>query len=258
MRLKFIFILLFVSFIGNAKYMYGTITFKDERVQAGFIKASMEKVIILSSKDEKKFNMEDRIIKFKSTEDGEPITYKISDIKEIRFDYTDGTIGIYAPLPIKTFNKKGDIIDLKILLWLPLVKRGKINLYGLQYYEHQKGFGNIYYSNFYFQNKNDEFAILPYKKMSVFNTKANIRIRTAFYHYLFSSCPEFYESNTERFRKVIYDDFTKEEKKEQLMAEARHYHYYQNSNNYRTIENAFKVSYNNIFIFMNEFADACN
>lgn len=262
MRHKLFLIFLFVSFTGNAKYMYGTITFKNGHIQGGFIKSFMEKDIIdlnFSSKIEKKFNMDDRSLKFKLTEDGELITYNITEIKEVRFDYTDGTMAIYVPLPIKTFSKKGEIIDMKMLLWLPLVKKGKINLYGFQYSEHQRGvMGTTHYSRFYFQNENDEFAVLPYQKMTIFSRKANIRIRTAFYSYLFSSCPEFYESNTERFRKVIHDDFTREEKKEQLIAEARHHHYYQNSRSYRTIDNAFKISHNNISIFMNEFIDACD
>ena len=262
MKLKFLLIILFVSFNCNAKYMFGTITFKDGRVQEGFIKSFMEKDIIdlnLSSKIEKKFNMDDETIKFKLTENGESISYKITDIKEVRFDYTDGTRAIYVPLPIKTFNKKGDIIDLKMILWLPLVKRGKINLYGFQYFVRHKGvMGTIHHSRFYFQNQNDEFAILPYEKTTIFNRKANNRIQTAFYHYLFSSCPEFYESNTERFRKVIYNDFTMEEKKERLRSEAQHYNYYQNSNNYRTIDNALKIAYNDISIFMDEFIESCN
>lgn len=262
MRLKFILILLFVSFIGNARYTYGTITFKDGRVEKGFIKSFMEKNLValnFSSKIEKQFNMNDKSLKFKLTEDGKSITYKITEIKEIRFDYNDGTTSIYVPLPLKTFNKKGDIIDMKMLVWLPLIKRDKINLYGFQYAVHRRDvLGTIHHSRFYFQNGNDEFAISPYQNMTMFNKKANIRILTAFYNYLFNSCPEFYESNEERFRKVIYDDFTKEEKREQRMAEAKHYNNYQNSESYKTMSNALKISYNNISIFMDEFVDTCD
>jgi len=69
--------------------------------------------------------------------------------------------------------------------------------------------GTDYYSLFYFQRQNDEFALSPYEKMTMFNNKVYTIIYTAFYNFLFSSCPEFYAANAEKFKKEAQNNYTK-------------------------------------------------
>ena len=137
--------LLFTSLSSSARYLSGSILFKDGRTEKGFIKSFLENDFFdfsLTQKIEKEFNLNDQRLKFKLSEDGKMKTYTINEINEVHIDLGDGSFTTYFSLSLKTISKTGAIVDLKMHVWLPLVERGKINLYGYQYSTRFDGYGH--------------------------------------------------------------------------------------------------------------------
>ncbi len=259
MRNTFLLFLLFLCGLGHAKFLEGSIVFKDGRTESGFIKSFLEDKFFdyaMFKKFEQQFNLDDKTIKFKKSKDDAVSLYNIDEIDELHI--MNGTlIEIYKPLQLKTINKKGEIIDKNIKVWLPLIKKGKINLYGFEYvYRETRDFPERGFV-FYFQNPTDDFALNPFEKISLFGTKSNSAIYNSFYKYLFESCPDFYKKKLTEITKYADYDYTKEEKKELMKDYVRREKEYKSKKNKTLIDDFEFYNYetNNL---MNQFYSECN
>lgn len=260
MKNTILFVLLFLTTICNAKFLEGTIVFKDGHSETGFIKSFLEDKFFdytMFKKFEQEFNLDDKTIKFKKSKDDSIILYSIDEINELQIK--NGTlIEIYKPLQLKTINKNGEIIDKKIKVWLPLVKRGSINVYGFEYfYRELKGSFPEHGFMFYFQNSTSDFAISPFEKISMFGNKSNSKIYGTFYKYLFESCPEYYTKHLPEITKYVDYTYTKEEKKELSRNYGKRYTEY-NKKKDRNIIDAFEFDNFETNNFMKSFDSECN
>lgn len=251
MRLKITLLLLLFGFAANAKFVEATITFIDGHVEKGLVKSFLE------AKGESMFgrdfiddlNLTDKTLKFKLTEDSEVQSLKIEDIKEIQILKGD-VLMTFTAMPLKTINKKGEIVDYKKRVWLPCYKKGKINMYAVAYWDSSAV--NLHYL-FYFQRPGEEFALSPYQNTTVFGKKNNATIILAFYKYLFESCPDFYTANTEAFRKEAYNDFPREEKYEKSKAAFKIYQ----DESIPVTERNFKYQFYGDSLFIDAFEKEC-
>jgi hypothetical protein len=110
---------------------------------------------------------------------------------------------------------------------------------------------------FYFQNSSIDFALNSFEKISIFATKSNSKIYTAFYKYLFESCPDFYNKNLDEINKYIDNSYSKEEKKQLNKDYVKRYKEYRSKKN-KTIIDAFEFDHFQTNIFLNKFYSECN
>lgn len=253
--------LLLISTICNAKFLEGTIVFKDGHSESGFIKSFLEDKFFdftMFKKFEQEFNLDDKSLKFKKSKDGEIVSYTMNDIKELQLK-EGNSLQIYRPLQLKTIDKKGIIVDKKIRVWLPLIKEDKINLYGYEYISTSRMNGMVDMDHgymFYFQTENSDFVITPFDNISLFNTKGNNKIFEEFLKYLFESCPNFYNKHPE-FKNFSDKVLTKEEKKQfRQDYQERQKVYYKLK--YKTLLDTFEFQYFEISNYIKSFSSECN
>lgn len=133
--------------------------------------------------DRTKFN-------FKKTPDGASEKIELNNIKSITLKAED-TI-TYEKLKLKTINSKLEVVDLKREIMAPLIKKGKINVYGLRVYECGHGC-SLMWILAYIKKPNDEFAYIPvdYNRLNLFNLgKIDDKFFKAFEE-VGKDCPEF-------------------------------------------------------------------
>jgi hypothetical protein len=260
MKNLFLLSLLFLSAICNAKFLEGTIVFKDGHSESGYIKSFLEDKFFdytMFKKFEQKFNLDDNSIKFKKTKDDGVILYKMDDVAELQIK--NGTLyEIYVPLTLKTLNKKGEIIDKKIKVWLPLIKKGKINLYGYEY--HISSFRGDFPEDgyqFYYQSQDSDFALSPYDNVTMFGKKSNAKIYNSFYNYLFKSCPDYYSKHAAEIQKEINYSYSKEEQMQMTKDYIKREKDFRNKKD-RTLLDAFELENYETSKFINDYNSECN
>ncbi|RKS22004.1 hypothetical protein CLV94_2641 [Flavobacterium endophyticum] len=111
--------------------------------------------------DRTKFN-------FKKTLESTSEKIDLSTIQSITLKSED-TI-TYEKLKLKTINSKLELVDLKREIMAPLIKEGKINVYGLRVYECSPGCTLMWILT-YVKKPNDEFAFVPvdYNRVNLLN-----------------------------------------------------------------------------------------
>lgn len=192
MKKLFILILLINSILLNARFQNATILFNDGHSETGLVKSFLEQRTIsagFSSNLEHELNLDDKIIKFKLSNDAEVKDLSIDDIKQITISYENNYSITYRVLYLKELDKKGDFKEKSRKVFLPLLKEGKINIYGLRY-STQTGSGSGPYTGevFYYQNAEEDYAI-NYFNMG-FSAMFNIQQRTLNpFRILFKDCP---------------------------------------------------------------------
>lgn len=226
MKTLFSITLLFLSFISNAKFIEGKILFNDGHTETGLIKSFLENDLIdfsLNSSLEHSLNLDDKTLKFKLSENSDVKSISINDINEVEFLNEKGASIIYKVILLKDISVKGKIKENARKLFLSLIKKGKINIYGIQYVDQGRVNGVGYYSKdyrFYYQNAKENYAINYYdldNELVLFSLKSRM---TKPLQVLFSDCPEvlndidvavknFYkeDKNTQKMNKELEKEF---------------------------------------------------
>ena len=219
MKLNFILTLIFISFFANAKYKNATIYYNDGQFEKGLINSFLENNLFdfnFFGTFEEGLIYNDKSIKFKINEDAETKKILIGDIDKIILHY-DGFDKEYKALFIRNISRKGVIEESKTRIFLPLLRSGKINLYGFYHRETYRSYdGNRSSSNttiteiFYLQNANENYAIDYYNVELQDFFSLRDRLANPLKE-LFKDCPEL----VEKVHTSFYEDknLSKEEKK---------------------------------------------
>ncbi|MCL9805077.1 hypothetical protein NAT51_06080 [Flavobacterium amniphilum] len=182
--------LLLANIAVNARFSKATILFNDGHTETGLVRSFLEQRILTagySTNLEHELNLDDKIVKFKVSENAEVKDLSIDDIKQITLLYENNYTAVYRVLALKEIDNKGNLRDKSLKVFLPLLKEGKINIYGLRYSGRDSS-GSFQEEAFYYQNAKDDYAINYYNVglFSLFSMKE--RILNPF-RQLFSDCP---------------------------------------------------------------------
>ncbi len=204
-KIIFVYFLL-INLTANAKFVEGIVKFNDGHEEKGLIKSFLEDkwFFAQTSKSlEKNLNLDDKFLVFKIYEKSETKKIFIDEISQVSLLNVDKTFQHFKVIFLREINRDGTISTEGRKVYLPLLKEGKINIYGLTYVE--KAAGNTDYSVtrtkneiFYYQNSKENYAI-NYGNMDDFISEIifenNVREKIAKrmgnpLKYLFNDCPE--------------------------------------------------------------------
>ncbi|MBC7641770.1 MAG: hypothetical protein H7174_05440 [Flavobacterium sp.] len=192
----------------DAKYREAEVTFADKHTEKGFIYGFIEdKFFALKpSYDlglqtiESRLNFNDNNFSFKNTQDGEKRRLSQNDIIAVNVRIDDeSNFQEWRLMDLKTVNVKGEIIDLKKKIWLPLYKSDKINVFATSVYSQPEAngipFGKPKYgfTMVYLNNSKDNFAINPvdFNRVNIFNmNKIDDKVIFALKEVL-KDCPDY-------------------------------------------------------------------
>ncbi len=219
MKLNFTLLLIFISFLANAKYTNATIYYNDGQSEKGLINSFLENNFFdfnFFGTFEDGLVYNDKSIKFKLTEEADSKKVSIDNIDKIILHY-EGFDKEYKALFIRNINRKGILEESKARIFLPLLRSGKINLYGFYHRETQYNHDRKMPSStttvtekFYLQNANENYAIDYYEVelQDVFSLRDRLANPLK---ELFKDCPEL----VEKVHNSFYGDknLSKEEKK---------------------------------------------
>lgn len=165
MKRIFILSILFISIAAKAQYVEGTIKFNDGHEEKGLVKSFLEEKwfpLSLSSSLEKDLNLDDKYMFFKIDKDAEIRKISIDEIKEVATINKKGEEIIFKVVFLREVNKDGTISDEGRKVYLPILKEGKINIYGFRYSETvwtNIGANTTRDEIFYYQNPKENYAI---------------------------------------------------------------------------------------------------
>jgi hypothetical protein len=188
----------------HAKFMEAEILFNDGHTEKGLVNSFLESRFLdytYFSKIESATNMNDKSLKFKTDENGAVKTIGIDEVNELTLFYKNGQTETYKVLYLKAGDKEIKK-DPKYKMWFPLVKAGRINVYGFEYVERKIGAYDSETSKsciFYFQDAKKDYAL---RAGDDFTTLGNFKkkpdpILQNFMADLFSACPEFIAKGVE-------------------------------------------------------------
>ncbi len=194
----------FLSFNFDAKYLPATVTFADGHTQDGFVYGFIsEKFFTVNpeallgfSTMETAVNLSDKKFDFKVSEDAKPQKVTSGEIVNVVLKEEDGSTTEYQYLGVKTVNGKGELIDFKQKVWLPVIRKDKINILGYEYYEQSGGRpADLMFIPVYLRNPKEDFAIVPidFNRINLFNFgKLDDKFKVAI-DAVFKDCPAFLE-----------------------------------------------------------------
>jgi hypothetical protein len=230
------FLLLF-SLVANAKFIDGIVKFNDGHEEKGLIKSFLEERWFFkqySKSLEKDLNLDDKFLIFKSSKDAEEKKIFIDDVDQVSLINDDKTLEIFKVIFLKEVNKDGTIASESKKVYLPLLKEGKINIYGFKYLEKDWSAGSYGVSvtrseRFYYQNAKENYAI-NYGNTDEF--LSDILLEKDFWKKvyrrmgdplkdLFKDCPEMNSKIDIMMEKYISRDKDFEEKEKLLRKEFR-------------------------------------
>lgn len=216
MKSKLTLLVLLLSFhFCNAKFIEGNILFNDGHIETGFIKSFLEEKIIdlnIFGSLEQSLNLTDENLKFKSTEEGDIKNISIDDINEVTLKYEDNYSVVYKVILLKTLNSKGEFNKKSQKVYLPYVKRGKINIYGYTYKYTRTNAGRTESGKeivFYYQNSKENYAFnyFDIDLVDLFNLRSRLGLPLK---ELFKDCPELAGNEDKYF--IDNKKLTKEER----------------------------------------------
>lgn len=249
MKKIFILSLLFFSILCNAKFIKATIVFHDGHSETGLIKSFLEEKLInlsLTESLEHELNLDDKFLKFKINENSEIKIVTIDDINEVDVDNDNGTSTIYKVILLKEISAKGKVLDKSRKVFLPLIRKGKINIYGIKFKEITKDFQSTFTSRgtrFYYQRQNENYAINFYNfdnETILFNIKNRIIIPLRL---IFNDCPEITKDLD-----FAFDNFSKGDKNAKK-------EYKELQKEFQKLPNAQQEDLNYIHIYQYNFAE---
>jgi hypothetical protein len=176
-----------------------------------FVDADM----LLLGNIEKKLRFEIDEFKFKEEQSSAVEKISINDLKRIVILGKDGSEKlVYDKMKLKTINVKGDIIDVKKTVVLPLDQEGKTNLYGINIVFTQN---NRYTNNIYlpYMKKADEeygYIVIDLNRINFFNLgKIDDKLKKAIYE-VTKDCAPFADNLDARIKQ--FEDDVKTSRKE--------------------------------------------
>ena len=205
MKLKIAILFLLVGFSLHARFMKATVLFNDGHAEQGFVKSFLEDEFInlgLFQTMEDELNLDDKTVKFKTDENAEIRVLSINDIDKLTIHYESGNTTEFKVLFLKSIKANGEIIERKNKVWFPLIKQGKVNVYGYKIisYGSQTSIGynpgGLDYV-YYYQNEKENYAINPLENVHLFNIE---KTTTIFILDLFKDCPEYCDKLKEKLK----------------------------------------------------------
>lgn len=226
MKFKTTLLFLLVSIFSHAAYQSATVQYLDGTSEKGFIDSFLEQKFFdfnVFGSFETGLIYNDKTILFKLDADAERKKVKIDVIDKIILHY-DGFDKEYRALFIRNIDRKGFLQENKSRIFLPLLRSGKINVYGFYHTETSSNPGSRFGSGstltvtevFYYQNANENYAIDYYNiELQDF---FNIRERLANpLMELFKDCPEL----VTKVHNMMYEENLTKEEKKRLRAESK-------------------------------------
>lgn len=194
-----------VFYKGKKDYVPAQVIFTNGKTLNGYIKdftlpKSVEVSGILYSfkSFERKLQLDRTKFSFKTQVDGESSPLHADSIQKIILN-EDQPIE-YEKLKLKTVNSKNQLVDTKLEVFLPLIERGEIDLYGLKVVNES---GRLVTWLAYIKKPQDNFAVIPID-MSNFNIMnawgMEERLITGFME-ITKDCPAYQASLQEMLKK---------------------------------------------------------
>lgn len=226
MKLHFTVVLFFIGFFAHAKYTSATIHYTNGESEKGLIASFLESKFFdfnFFGTFEQGLVYNDKSIKFKLDEEAEATNVAITDIDKIILHY-DGFDKEYKALFIRNINRKGILEEPKTRIFLPLLRSGKINIYGFYHRDVSTSYSDPKFQRstvtvtelFYYQNANENYAIdyFNIELQDVFN----LRDRMAYpLRELFKDCEEL----VAKVDNVMYEKNLSKEEKKRLREESK-------------------------------------
>jgi len=237
MKLHLTLLLFFIGYFANANYSSATIHYLNGQSEKGLINSFLEDKFFdfnIFGTFETGLIYNDKSVKFKLDEESETKKIAIGDIDKIIIHY-QGFDKEYKALFIRNIDRKGFLQEAEVRIFLPLLRSGKINIYGFYHREVSSNPGAAFGSSttvtvtelFYYQNANENYAI-DYFNIEIQDV-FNIRDRLANpLKELFKDCPELV---TKVDNYMYGKNLTKEEMKK-MKAESKA--------NYKVMQRAYK------------------
>ena len=226
MKLKFTLLVLFISYFAQAKEVNATLFFTDGKSETGVLDSFLEDKFFdfnFFGTFEEGLIYNDKTVKFKRNEDSESKKVSIAAIDKIVIHY-DGFDKEYRALFIRNIDRKGFLQESKVKIFLPLLRSGKINVYGFYHTENSTNPGGKFPSGktftvseiFYYQNANENYAIDYYniEIQDIFNLRDRMANPLK---ELFKDCPAL----VTKVDNYMYDKNLSKEEKKKLKAESK-------------------------------------
>lgn len=207
------------AFTLQAKYTNGTITLNDGTKKTGLVE------MILKDKTYdfdgfsswmKVLGLDQKALKFKTNEDARAEDVSIDLIREAVLE-ENGRMVTYRTIFLKTLNAHGALKDKKKKIFLPLIREGKVNIYGFSYrYSSTDNSGMhsrievVDETLYFFQKPGDDFAFDYYDVGLTDLLYLRERLAKPL-QYLFSDCPELVAEIQTHF--IESKDLAKDDKK---------------------------------------------
>ena len=167
---------------------------------------------------EKIFNLDRKNFIFKSVENTEPISIPADSLKSIIIYPEINDSLVYDKVFTKTINIKNNVVDLDKQLFLPLLRKGKLDFYGFYFTKYEGSSKSDEFMG-YIKRPEDNFVIKPFdiNRLNIFNVwTLEERIYTAFLT-LTKDCDVYQAYMTDKIAKAKKNDKNyKKECKEEL------------------------------------------
>jgi|GEM_PF-3826171 len=210
MKIKILFTLVCLPIIGYAQinfnrsllshginFIEARIVFKDGHSENGFIKGFIDQPNITFNYEtgfeslEKQLNLTDNKFEFKNTEEGISRKLTNEDVNQITIVFDKGKFYTYQLYNMKTANSKGKIVDVNRKIWLPVIKKGKVNILGFNIINSSNGrYGETVV---YLNREGEDFVINPFdrNRINFFNLGKIDDKFIATLNEVFKDCPEY-------------------------------------------------------------------
>ncbi|MCU7618176.1 hypothetical protein NZ698_13285 [Chryseobacterium sp. PBS4-4] len=207
-------------YFGKKASVPAEIIMENGDIKTGFLQSFqnpkfVDADMLLLGNIEKKLRFEIDEFKFKEEQSSVVEKISINDLKRIVILGKDGSEKlVYDKMKLKTINVKGEIIDVKKTVVLPLDQEGKTNLYGINIVFTQN---NRYTNNIYlpYMKKADEeygYIVIDLNRVNFFNLgKVDDKLKKAIYE-VTKDCAPFAENLDARIKQ--FEDDVKTSRKE--------------------------------------------
>lgn len=197
----------------GSEYTEAEVTFNDDHVEKGFVYGFIDNRIIEIANPlspgletlESSLNFNDKKFKFKSKLEAEAVILTTDEIRRVKMFRKNGKVEDFWLMDLKTANIKGEIIDLKKKVWLPVYEQGKVNMFAYDLYTE----GKYFFTAIYLNNSKDNVAIAPLdiNRINFFNmSKIDDKIFSVL-NEVFKDCPEYIVRINEDREQTLHEKF---------------------------------------------------
>jgi hypothetical protein len=144
----------------NKKFVLCDIKYENGTVARGYVKNVVNvKAEPLTGLEtlENLFDLDRKNFIFKEDQNSSDTMIPAEDIRSIVI-YPDNDTVIYDKMRTKTVNVKNEVVELDQQIFLPLLRKGKLDFYGFYYITREKAFSSTNFMG-YIKRPEDDFAI---------------------------------------------------------------------------------------------------